>query len=372
MSRTNYKHFDVVGSFLRPQELKEARQHYEEHTLSKEALTAIEDRCIRQLIDQQIDAGLPYITDGEFRRALWHTDFFWGFNGVERRLLQEGYHFVDLETRSDTASLSGPINGEHHPFVEHFIFVRDYVNGRSGLKQTIPAPAQFLVELLRPENQISTQTIYPETETLLAAIVNAYTQVIQDLYANGCRLLQLDDCTWGAYLSPDSLNKLEIDESAVDSILKQALDLNNALIHNAPDDLVITTHVCRGNYHSHHAFEGGYQRVADVLFTNENVSSFYLEFDDERSGSFEPLKAVSPEKEVVLGLVTSKNGTLESKESVIARIRQASTFIPLERLSLSPQCGFASTEEGNILSESDQWKKVALIKEIAEELWPKD
>lgn len=369
MSKEIISRFDVVGSYLRTPQLKAARSAFDAKEISVQQLQAVEDTEIKALVDKQIKAGLAYVTDGEFRRSYWHLDFFWGFAGVERRLLPSGYQFVGLETRGDTASICGKISGENHPFIEHFKFVFDYVGDQALVKQTIPAPAQFLGELLRPENTVGKQQYYPNAQDLHDDLVAAYETVIHDLYQAGCRHLQLDDCSWGMFLDEESLKKINIPAAVVDDILESYLAINNDVIATAPKDMVISTHVCRGNYHSHHAFSGGYDRVAPVLFGKENVDNFYLEFDDERSGGFECLQHVSGNKRVVLGLITSKTGTLEDKSVIINRIKEASQYLPLDRLLLSPQCGFASTEEGNILTEEQQWAKIALIKEIAEQVW---
>lgn len=363
------QHYDVVGSFLRPQVLKDAREASAAGKISADGLRRVEDGSIRELIEKQIEAGLPFVTDGEFRRALWHTDFFWGLGGVERALLNEGYKFVGLETRSDTAKVVGKISGENHPFVRHFEFVRDAAGSRAIPKQTIPAPAQFIAEVLRPENHETTTDVYPDLDELKADIVQAYGTVIRELYDAGCRYIQLDDCTWGGYVDKDFLAQLKLTDEAVDQVLQSNLELNNAVIKDAPSDLTIATHICRGNYRSHHAFQGAYDRVAPYVLKQEPVQAFYLEFDDDRSGGFESLSQVHPEADVVLGLITSKNPELEDADRISERVREASRYVPLERLSLSPQCGFASTEEGNALSEEQQWEKIRLVREVAEKIW---
>lgn len=370
MEKQDYK-FDVVGSFLRPDGLKKARAQFNQGKMTLKALTAVENEEIKRLIDKQVAAGLSFVTDGEFRRALWHTDFFWGFDGVEKVFLDEGYQFIDLETRSDSARLNDKIKEVDHPFLKHYQFVKEYVGNRAIPKQTIPAPAQFVVELLRPENQAATFKHYPNLNDLYEDIIKAYQSFIKNFYALGGRYLQLDDCTWTAFLNNDGFSILGISGDKVDEILERNLQINNAAIMDVPNDLVISTHVCRGNYHSHHAFTGGYHNVAKLLFNGSKAKRLYLEYDDERSGDFEPLKEVSKDKYVVLGLVTTKSGILENKEDVKRRILEASKYVPLERLSLSPQCGFASTEEGNILTEEQQWNKIKLIKEISEEIWGK-
>lgn len=372
MSRANVNapfRFDIVGSFLRPEELKEARQKFERNEITKEELTIIEDKYIKELITKQKESGLQVITDGEFRRSWWHLDFMWGLKGVKKVLADKGYQFKTEETRAESAALTGKISGENHPFVEHFKFVKLFEEDGIVARQTIPAPAQFLAELQRNTGEVPTNSIYPNEDELVEDIAKAYQRVILDLYAAGCRNVQLDDCTWGMFCDTNFWANIPNAEEARKNQSKLFIRVNNLAIANLPEDLVVTTHVCRGNYHSTWASSGGYAPIAEELFGNENVSAYYLEFDDERSGDFEPLKYVSGDKKVVLGLVTSKSPELEDKEFIKNRIKEATQFVPLDRLYLSPQCGFASTEEGNILTEEEQWKKIQLIKEIANEVW---
>lgn len=366
--------YDIVGSFLRPQALKDARAKFAKGKISHEDLAKVEDQEIIALIQKEEAAGLKAVTDGEFRRSWWHLDFFWGLNGVEKATLKEGYHFADEETRPETAKITGKISGENHPFVNHFKFTQAHVSHGTQVKQTIPAPAQFLEEFLRPENQANAKKFYPHQADLDHDVAAAYHQVIEDLYAAGCRTLQLDDCTWGISVNAfANLKKKDpnADVSELEALQKRFLKVNNEAIADLPADLTINTHVCRGNYHSTWAAAGGYGPVADELFAKENVTAFYLEYDSERAGNFEPLAKVPDDKYVVLGLVTSKSGKLEDKASIIKRIKEAAKFHPLDHLCLSPQCGFASTEEGNILTEEQQWNKVKFIEDIAKEVWGK-
>ena len=364
--------FDNVGSFLIPKTLKVARKAYQEDRLTQEELTLIEDEAIRDLVKKQKEIGLKAITDGEFRRSWWHLDFMWGLNGVEKVDVDNGYKFEHEETRAESARLTGKISGEGHPFVEHFKFIQQFADEEVIARQTLPAPAQFFAELQRPENIEATQKVYPDTEALIADIASAYQTVISELYEAGCRSVQLDDCTWGmlvdeGYWDWASKNTNE----TVESLSRLYVSLNNGAIEGHPEDLAITTHVCRGNYHSTWASSGAYDTVAEILFGDEKVDAYYLEFDTERSGGFESLVNVSDDKLVVLGLFSSKVGTLEDKEEIKARIEEASKYVPLERLCVSPQCGFASTEEGNILTEEEQWNKLRLVREVAEEVWGK-
>lgn len=364
--------YDVVGSFLRPQELKDARTQFAQGKLSHDELTEVENHAIIELIKKEEQVGLKAITDGEFRRSYWHLDFFWGLHGIKHVHLPHGYFFHDEETRNDSVQVNGKITGDHHPFVEHFKFVRNHVAPGTQVKQTIPAPAQFLEEFLRPENQDSVKQFYSTQEDFDQDVAAAYHQVIEDLYAAGCRTLQLDDCTWGISVNNfANLKKKDpnADTSQLKALQERFLKVNNAAIADLPNDLTINTHVCRGNYHSTWAAAGGYGPVADTLFTRENVQAFYLEYDSDRAGGFEPLQQVPDNKYVVLGLVTSKTGKLEDHDTVIQRIHEAAKYHPLDKLCLSPQCGFASTEEGNILTEEQQWNKVKFVQQIAQEVW---
>lgn len=363
---------DIVGSFLRPDVLKQARADFNAGIIDAAQLKTVEDVAIRDLVAKQKAAGLKVVTDGEFRRSYWHLDFMWGLQGIERRMSREGYMFHDEETTADTAVVTGPISGENHPFVEHFKFVQALAGDDHVARQTIPAPIQTFSEVTLDRcdgQQESLRGVYATDEELADAIAAAYRQVIADLYAAGCRNIQFDDCTWGIYCDTDFVAKTGMQAVDIQKVSELGVALNNAAIEGAPEDLVINTHVCRGNYHSTYAFEGGYDPVAPYLFAHENVDAFYLEFDTPRAGGFEPLAHVAEGKKVVLGLITSKQPGLEDKEVVKARIKEASKYVPLENLYLSPQCGFASCEIGNKLTEEEQWAKIALIQEIAAEVW---
>lgn len=368
---------DHVGSFLRPQELVAAREAFVAGTITQEELTAVEDKAIRDLVAKEVAAGLKSVTDGEFRRAYWHLDFFWGFGGIDHVQAAEGYRFHGETTKADSALIAGKITGDNHPFVAHYQFLRDLVADEEGVdaKYTIPSPSQFYFELIRDAEHVEKlNQIYPDFAVLREDIKQAYLQVIQDLYDAGLRTLQVDDCTWGVLVDDNFLTAWgAVQSKSKDEVREELSDLfltlNNDVYQNVPEGLTVNTHVCRGNYHSTWASSGGYAPIADELLDKEAVNAYFLEFDTDRAGGFEPLAKVTPGKGVVLGLLTSKSGELEDKEEVIARIKEASQYVPLENLYLSTQCGFASTEEGNILTEEDQWKKIALIQEIVDEVW---
>lgn len=361
--------FDYVGSFLRPEDLKTARRQYEEGHISRDELRAVEDKEITDLVAKQKATGYHVITDGEFRRAYWHLDFMWGLQGIDHVELPHGYYFHGEETTHGTARCTGKISGENHPFVKDFLFVKQFEDENTIAKQTIPAPAQTLAELYREDNEKITRAIYPDENELIEDIAAAYRTVLRDLYEAGCRNVQFDDCTWGmivddGYWKARVGNGVTLEEEA-----GKYLRVNNLALEGRPADLAVNTHICRGNYHSSYACSGPYDRVADYVFAQENIDALYLEFDDARSGGFAPLAKVSPDKKVVLGLVTTKNPELEDEDTVIARIREAENYIPLERLYLSPQCGFASCEIGNRLSQQQQWDKLALVRRIAKKVW---
>lgn len=375
---------DVVGSYLRPDYLHQARRDFAAGSISQAQLTEIEDQAITELVGKQKQAGLNVITDGEFRRSWWHLDFMWGLGGVEKAEIEQGYQFAKVETRAESVRLTGKITGHNHPFIEHFKFLQSLADDNVVARLTAPAPAQFLKELLRPCNIENTRAIYPNPDLLVDDIAAAYQTFIQEVYQAGCRNLQLDDCTWGMLTDP-KVAAASVGQSqcgcgdahdfdhagSIAALKQQLLTVNNQALTGAPDDLVLTTHVCRGNYRSTWAASGGYQPVADALLGKENFAAFYLEFDTDRAGDFTPLKELAPGKKVVLGLVSSKTGELESVESIVARISEASQYVPLDQLYLSTQCGFASTEEGNALTEQQQWDKIALVKHVADQVWGK-
>lgn len=364
--------YDFVGSFLRPEKLKKARRQFNEGKIDAAALKKVEDEAITELVSKIKELGYHVITDGEFRRATWHLDFMWGFDGIGHTPTKTGLPFHGEAAMVDDTYIVGKIGltGEH-PFVDHFRFVKALEDENTVAKQTIPSPAQFLAQFTMPFNRGCTEKHYPNEQELVNDIVAAYGKVIDDLYAAGCRNLQLDDCTWGMFADKIGHTLYGTTREGIVEFQKAHKDINNKVIANAPKDMIINTHVCRGNFHSTYASEGAYDSVADILFGEENVNAYFLEFDDERSGGFAPLAKVSGEKKVVLGLITTKSSVLEDKQLVIDRIHDAAKYIPLERLYLSPQCGFASCEIGNKLTEEEQWAKLRLVKEVAEEVWGK-
>ena len=362
--------YDFVGSFLRPERLKEARRAFDNGDIGYDELKKVEDETITELVSKLKELGYHVITDGEFRRATWYLDFMWALDGVGHKPTKTGLPFHGEDAIVDDTYLVGKLklSGEH-PFVDHFRFVKQFEDENTVAKQTIPSPAQFLAQFLFPFNLESTFAQYESEEAFIDDVVEVYNEFIRQLYDAGCRNLQLDDCTWGMFTNKSGSILFGTTKEGTVEVQKKYKDVNNRVIDAVPDDLVVTTHVCRGNYHSTYISSGPYDAVADVLLGEENVSAFFLEFDDERSGGFEPLAKVPEDKKVVLGLVTTKRPELEDKAVLHARIKEASKYVPLERLYLSPQCGFASCEIGNKLTEEEQWAKLILVKEVAEEVW---
>lgn len=363
--------YDYVGSFLRPEKLKKARADFEAGKITREQLKEVEDACILELVAKIKELGYHVITDGEFRRATWHLDFMWGFDGIEHKKTVDGNTTFDGEAAMiDDTFMVGKISLKNHPFVDHFKFVKALEDENTIAKQTVPSPAQFYAYFTGAELLDTTLEIYGTEEAFAEDVIKSYGEFIDEIYAAGCRTLQFDDCVWGGLVNPKLAVALTGRRGeALEEYKKVILALNNKVVEEAPADLTINTHVCRGNYHSTFFSSGAYDGVADLLFGEENVNAYYLEYDDERSGGFAPLAKITGNKKVVLGLVTTKTQKLEDKQSVIARIKEASKYVPLENLYLSPQCGFASCEIGNKLTEEEQWAKLKLVKEIAEEVW---
>lgn len=362
--------YDIVGSFLRPRELKEARVKFKNGEISAEQLKEVENTEIVKLVQKQKEVGLQAVTDGEFRRSWWHLDFFWRFDGVEQTFIDQGYQFNGAQSRPETARLTGKISYSSHPFVSHYTFLNEVAGEEVVARQSIPAAAQFVFELDRAENQDSTKAIYPHREELLSDIAKAYKASILAFYEAGCRSIQIDDCTWGALCDEQFMEMMKQAGVNVADYAKELAKLNEEVVSGLPEDLVESTHVCRGNYVSTYAgVGGGYEPIAQTLLSINNYSGFYLEFDTERAGDFKPLRFLKDNQQVVLGLFSSKFAELESKEDILKRIEEAQQYVDLNRICLSPQCGFASTEEGNHLTEEEQWRKLAYIKEIADEIW---
>ena len=361
--------YDFVGSFLRPQALKDAKAALRAGTIDQAAFDKVVNEEITKVVAKQKELGYHVITDGEFRRTFWHLDFMWGFEGVDHQATGNGVPFHDELAVLDDTYLVGKVRAKAHPFVEYFKFLKQFEDENTVAKYTIPAPAQMFQQMIIPANYETTRKFYPENGELIQDIGKAYQEIIRQFYDAGCRNLQLDDCTWGALVGDAAQQRYKALGIDLDEVKSQLLQVNNLALEGKPEDMIINSHICRGNYHSTYFTSGPYDSVADYVFARENVNALFLEYDDERSGGFVPLTKVSDDKKVVLGLITTKSPVLEDKQKIIKRIHEAAQYIPLSRLCLSPQCGFASCEIGNKLTEEEQWAKLKLVKEIADEVW---
>ena len=361
---------DHVGSFLRPERLKEARAKFNDGEITAEELERVENEEIIALIEKEKELGLKSVTDGEFRRAFWHLDFLENLDGVE---LVEVDHFSvqfkDKDVKPKTLRIVGKVDfSENHPFVKHFKFLKEHA-GDTPVKLTIPSPSMLhLITQVREKNYVPIER-YKDNEALFFDdVVAAYRKALQCFYDLGCRNIQLDDTSWGEFCALDKREAYEARGFDLEKIARDYVDVLNRVIEWKPEDLVVNMHICRGNFRSTWFSSGGYEPVAKTLFGHCRVDGFFLEYDSDRAGDFTPLRYIKDQK-VVLGLITSKSGDLEDKDEVIARIKEASQYVPLDQLCLSPQCGFSSTEEGNILTIEAQWDKLKLIDEIVHEVW---
>jgi 5-methyltetrahydropteroyltriglutamate--homocysteine methyltransferase len=357
---------DHVGSLLRPRELAEARAARKAGALSADALRATEDRCIEAAIRRQEELGFRAATDGEYRRAFWHYDFVSGLDGVELYEPEQKIQFkgglpLPLSLRVvDRIGWSKPV------MVDDFRFVGGHVKTAIP-KMTIPSPS---VVHFRGGRQAIDPKTYPDLDMFFADLGEAYCKAVAAFGAAGCRYLQLDEVNIAYLCDPEQIAGLKARGEHVENLLSIYAGMLNRAIEGRPDGMTISMHLCRGNFRSHWVASGGYEPVAEVLFNQINSNAYFMEYDTERAGGFEPLRFVPRgHKIVVLGLVTSKSGALETKDELKRRIDEAAKYLPLEQLALSPQCGFASTEEGNALTEDEQWAKLQLCIEVAREVW---
>jgi 5-methyltetrahydropteroyltriglutamate--homocysteine methyltransferase len=355
---------DHVGSLLRPAALKDARDKRAKGAISAADLKAVEDREIERVIRKQEEVGLKAVTDGEFRRSWWHLDFLWGLDGVERHVMESGVAFAAVKTRAEGIKVTGKVGYSGHPMIEHYKFVAAHT--KAAPKITIPAPSAIYG---RPTPTPIDKQAYPDLDSFFHDVGQAYRKAVRAFADAGCRYLQLDE-VFIAMLCDDRYRQQMRDRGDDPEKLGETYgDLINVAMSDIPSDMTITMHMCRGNYKSTHMGAGGYDTVQEILFNKINVHGYFMEYDDARSGGFEPLRMLPKGKQVVLGLVTTKTGKLESKDELKRRIDEAAKFAPLEQLCLSGQCGFASTEEGNRLTEDEQWEKLGLIVEVADEVW---
>jgi 5-methyltetrahydropteroyltriglutamate--homocysteine methyltransferase len=356
---------DVVGSLLRTAPLKEARAKREKGEISPAQLKDIEDREIEKSIKKQEEVGLKVATDGEFRRSWWHFDFYGMLDGVEIVDLDHGIQFQGVQTKARTPRITGKLGFTSHPMLEHFRFLK--AHARVTPKMCIPSPATLHFRL--EPNAIATGA-YADRDAIFDDLAKAYRQAIRGFYDVGCRYLQFDDTAWAYLCSQAELKKARDRGLNADRLQEDYARVINGALEGKPADMVITTHVCRGNFRSTWISEGGYEPVAETLLAKLNYDGYFLEYDTARAGGFEPLRFLPKgNKIVVLGLITTKSGTLEKKDDIKRRIDEAIKYASLDQLSLSPQCGFASTEEGNVLAEEEQWAKLRMVVEIAGEIW---
>jgi 5-methyltetrahydropteroyltriglutamate--homocysteine methyltransferase len=358
---------DHVGSLLRPAALKEARAKREQGAITAAELAAVEDREIEKVIKKQEEVGLELATDGEFRRAWWQFDFYKGLDGVELYSTGKGIAFAGVATKAESVRVIGKVGFSGHPHLEHFRFVKDHA--KVTPKMTIPAPSTLH---FRQGRQSISKEVYPDLDAYFHDVGLAYRKAIRAFYDAGCRYLQLDDTAWSMICDPKEREFSRARGDDPDHLPAHYARMTNLALAGRPADMVITMHSCRGNFRSTFIAQGGYEYVAERLLGEVDIDGYFLEYDTDRAGGFEPLRFVPKgKKRVVLGLVTSKSGKLESKDAVKRRIDEATKYVPIEQLCLSPQCGFASTEEGNILAEDEQWAKLAMIVELAREVWGK-
>ncbi len=357
---------DHVGSLLRPAALKKAREQHARGEIDAAALKAFEDDAIKGVVKQQEEVGLRLATDGEFRRSWWHFDFFKGLQGVDL-IEAPPIKFHGVVTKSEAIRINGKVDFAGHPHIEHFRFLKAHCNVVP--KMCIPAPSTFH---FRQGRQMVSKEVYPDLDAFFADVAAAWKKAIKAFYDAGCRYLQLDDTAWAMICDPREREGSKARGDDPDKLPAIYAELTNAALADKPADMTITMHSCRGNFRSTFIASGGYEFVAEHLLGNTGFDGYFLEYDTDRAGGFEPLRFFPRgEKQLVLGLVTSKSGRLEPRDEIRKRIDEATRYVPLEQLCLSPQCGFSSTEEGNVLAEEEQWAKLRMIVEIAEEVWGK-
>jgi 5-methyltetrahydropteroyltriglutamate--homocysteine methyltransferase len=358
---------DHVGSLLRTAPLKEARARVAKGEMSAAQLRAVEDREIEKIIKKQEDVGLKLATDGEFRRSWWHFDFYKGLDGVEMYSTGKGIVFAGVETKAESVRVVGKVGFSSHPHVEHFKFLKAHT--KVTPKMTIPAPSTLH---FRQGRQSISKQVYPNIDAYFDDVAKAYRKAIRAFYDAGCRYLQLDDTAWSMMCDPKEREHSRERGDNPDALPAIYAEMTNKALQGKPADMAITMHSCRGNFRSTFIASGGYEFVAEQLLGKVNIDGYFLEYDTDRAGGFEPLRYFPKgNKQLVLGLVTSKSGTLEKKDDIKRRIDEATKYVALDQICLSPQCGFASTEEGNVLAEDEQWAKLRMIVDLAEEIWGK-
>ena len=359
---------DHVGSFLRPQALKDARAQYKNGQITKEELRALEDIEIARIVELQKEVGLTAVTDGEFRRRWWHLDFIRAIEGIRVYEIDITGAFNGAMKKAEAYTVDSKLSfPKDHPFLEDFTYLKS-IAGDHIAKITIPGPNMIFYSGVVGSEPYLNNPSYPSFDEVANDIIKVYQDAIQTFYDAGCRYLQLDDTSWGALFSDAFRDKIKSQGFDPDELVKKFADITVKAVANKPEDMAITLHICRGNFKSSWLYQGGYEPIAKELFSRVNVDAFFLEYDNERSGDFTPLRFIK-EQHVVLGLITSKTPELEDKDEIIGRIKEATKYVNINQLCLSPQCGFASTEEGNILTEEEQWSKLRHVVSIAKDVW---
>lgn len=360
---------DIVGSFLRPQPLAQARSRFAAGEITAEELRQVEDAEIAGLVEKEAANGLRSATDGEFRRSWWHFDYFDGLEGVDVVELDHGIQFQGVQTKPLGVQVHGPIRfTAEHPFLDHFRRLQDII-GDSGQTPKFTIPSPTVLDFRLEADAVDTPA-YDGREAIVDDLVTAYRDAWQAFYDAGARYLQFDDTAWAYLCSAEEVAKAKERGIDTDHIAERYASIITRVLDGKPDDLTVTTHVCRGNFRSTWISSGGYEPVAEQLLANTPYNGYFLEYDSDRAGGFEPLRFLPKgDKRVVLGLITTKTGEPEDPEDVLRRIDEASEHAPREQLALSPQCGFASTEEGNVLTEDEQWAKIRAVVDIADRAW---
>ncbi|NPC94647.1 5-methyltetrahydropteroyltriglutamate--homocysteine S-methyltransferase [Bacillus sp. WMMC1349] len=354
---------DQVGSLLRSERIKKARLQKEAGEISAEQLRESENEEIKRIVKKQQEIGLQAVTDGEFRRAWWHFDFLEGLDGVEGYQTESGIQFHNIKTKAHGIKVNGKLDFTNHPMVDDYRFLQR-IAGSHTAKMTIPSPNMLFFRGKLEES------VYQDLDAFHHDVAQAYKKAIQAFYDAGCRYLQLDDTAWSVFFSEQGHEQIKAFGQDPGELRQSFADTINQALDGRSEDLTVTMHICRGNFKSTWVASGGYEAAAETIFDGLNLDGLFLEFDDERSGSFEPLRYVKrKDLQIVLGLITSKFAELEKPDEIKRRIEEASRYVDLNQLCLSPQCGFASTEEGNLLTEEEQWAKLRHVVEIAEDIW---
>ena len=362
---------DHVGSFLRPEKIASARNMYFKNLISKEALTLIEDEEIAKLVKLEEANGLKAVTDGEFRRAYWHLDFLAALDGIEHISAKNwSTHFEGVQPKAETIKISGKIGFSNtHPFVDALKRLINIVGDAKKIKFTIPSPSMlYQICVIRNKDYEPIELYKNNDELLFSDIANAWIDAAKTFYDLGLRYLQIDDTSWGEFCSEEKTALYSGYGRDLKYTQEQYVKVINRIREALPEDMTLTMHICRGNFRSTWFSSGGYESVAELLFGSCKIDAFFLEYDSDRAGDFKPLRFIK-DQTVVLGLITSKFPELEDKNLVKERIREATEYVPLNQLCLSTQCGFSSTEEGNVLTQEEQWAKIRLVNEIAHEVW---